>query len=145
ANDVAGSGPGPLSIVSVGTPLAGAAATNGSGQVVYTPNSSFLGNDAFTYTVTDGATVSTATVQVSVYLSDGLIWFPFNQTSGLMTLDASGGYIGSLIGVYDDPTEWAPGKWNQALAFDGTSYVDINGFSGILGSSPRSVAAWVNT
>ena len=145
ANDVAGSGPGPLRIVSVGTPLAGNAATNGSGQIVYTPNALFLGNDTFTYTVTDGATVSTATVQVGVYYSDGMIWFPFDQTSGLTTLDASGGYTGSLIGFYDDPAEWVPGKFNYALQFDGTNCVAINGFGGILGSAPRTVAAWVNT
>ncbi len=145
ANDIAGSGPGPLTIISVGTPLAGNAVTNASGQIIYTPNASFLGNDTFSYTVTDGATVSTATVHVGVYFSDGMIWFPFDQTSGLSTLDASGGYTGNLIGFNNDPAEWVSGKWNQAVAFDGTSYVDLGGFSGILGASPRTVAAWVNT
>ena len=145
ANDVAGSGPGPLSIVSVSAPLRGTAATNAGGQIIYTPNATFLGNDTFSYTMTDGATVSTATVQVAVYFSDGMIWFPFNQTSGVTTLDASGAYTGSLLGFDDNFSQWVPGKWNYALNFDGSDYVDINGFSGILGSSPRTVAAWVNT
>ncbi|WP_050785941.1 sulfatase-like hydrolase/transferase [Pedosphaera parvula] len=145
ANDIAGSGPGPLTIVSVGSPLAGTALTNAIGQIIYTPNASFLGNDTFTYTMTDGASVSTATVQVGVYYSDGMVWFPFDQTSGLTTIDANGGYTGSLIGFDNDPAEWVPGKWNRALEFDGNNYVDIAGFSGILGSSPRTVAAWVNT
>ena len=132
ANDVAGSGPGPLSIISVSTSLGGTAATNASGQIVYTPNATFLGNDTFSYSMTDGATISTATVQVAVYFSDGLIWFPFNQTSGVTTLDASGAYTGSLLGFDDNFSQWVTGKWNYALNFDGSDYVDINGFSGIL-------------
>ncbi len=36
------------------------------GQVVYTPDANFSGQDSFTYTVSDGTTTATATVQVTV-------------------------------------------------------------------------------
>ena len=110
ANDITGSGPGPLRVVSVGTPLAGTTATNAGGQIVYTPNSNFLGDDSFTYTMTDGASTAVATVRVSVYFSDGTLWFPFNQTSGLTTTDAGGAYTASLNDFTDDPAEWVAGK-----------------------------------
>ena len=55
----------PLFIASVGQPQAGTAVTN-AGQVVYTPNSNFLGDDSFTYTISDGQSTSTATVRVDV-------------------------------------------------------------------------------
>ena len=146
ANDSLNGTPGPLQIVSVGPPLGGTAATNGAGEVVYTPNASFLGTDTFTYTITDGANNATATVTVNVGFSDGSYWFPFNQTSGLKTLDAGGYASATLNGFTNDPAEWVPGKFNYALSFDGAAnYISVDNFNGILGSAPRTVAAWVNT
>jgi len=146
ANDLAGDGPGPLRVVSVGTPLAGVAATNASGQVVYTPNTGFLGDDKFTYTMSDGVNTASATVRVGVGFTDGMIWFPFNQTSGLSTSDAGGAYTANLIGFTNDPAEWVTGKWNTALQFNGSNnYVTINNYTGIVGSASRTVAAWVKT
>jgi arylsulfatase A-like enzyme len=46
-------GSGTLSLVSVSQPQAGTSVIN-SGNVLYTPNTNFLGDDSFTYTVTDG-------------------------------------------------------------------------------------------
>ncbi len=146
ANDLPGSSPGPLSIVSVGAPAAGTAAANLAGQVVYTPNTNFLGDDTFTYTITDGHNLSTATVHVKVYFSDGSLWFPFNDTAGLTTDEAGEAYTASLVSFANDPTQWVTGKWNQAIQFDGTdNYLDINGYSGILGSGSRTCAAWIKT
>jgi len=131
--------------VSVGKPLGGTAMINGGQQIVYAPSNGFLGDDTFSYKMSDGLNTSSATVQVSVYFYDGLIWFPFDQTSGLTTLDAGGDYAGSLMGYNYDPSEWVAGKWNQAIQFNGSNYLAINGFSGILGNAPRTVAAWVKT
>ena len=146
ANDLAGDGPGPLRVVSVGAPLAGTAATNASGQVVYTPGTNFLGDDSFTYTMSDGVNTASATARVSVYFADGTLWFPFNQTAGLTTADAGGAFIATLLGFTNDPAEWVPGKWNQAVQFNGVNnYLSINNYNGIVGSAPRTVAAWVKT
>lgn len=146
ANDSLGSGSGPLRVTSVGSPLAGTAVTNLSGQLLYTPNASFLGEDTFSYTVTDGDGSATATVRVKVFFADGLIWFPFNQLSGLTTEDAGGAFTASLTGFTNDPAEWVAGRWNHALNFNGASnYVAISNFNGILGASNRTCAAWVKT
>lgn len=146
ANDTVGSGPGPLRIVSVGTPSAGGATTNLAGQIVYTPNSGFLGEDTFTYTMTDGVSNAAARVRIKVFFADGLIWFPFNQTSGLTTEDAGGAFTGSLIGFTSEPAQWVAGRWNRAVDFNGmSSYVAVAGFNGILGASNRTCAAWVKT
>src|SRR6185369_5847861 len=55
ANDTDDGLPSPLTITGVSTPLASIV----SGKILYTPNSNFLGNDVFTYTITDGATQAT--------------------------------------------------------------------------------------
>ncbi|MFN3407789.1 MAG: sulfatase-like hydrolase/transferase [Limisphaerales bacterium] len=145
ANDLPGSGPGPLRVVNVGAPAAGSAATNASGQIVYTPNPGFLGEDSFSYTITDGLSNATGRVRIRVFFADGLIWFPFNQTSGLTTEDAGGAFTGNLTGFNNDPAQWVPGRWNRALEFSGANHVTIAGFNGILGASNRTCAAWVKT
>ena len=145
ANDSDDGTPRPLAIVSVGQPKAGTAVTN-AGQILYAPNSNFLGDDSFAYTISDGQSTATAIVRVSVFFADGTYWFPFNQTSGLTTEEAGGGTTGSLIGFTNDPTQWVTGRFNRALQFDGVSNeVVINGFKGILGTNPRAISAWVKT
>jgi hypothetical protein len=145
ANDSPGSGPGPVRVVSVGLPSAGTAARNLDGQILYTPNAGFLGEDTLSYTITDGLSNATALVRIKVFFADGLIWFPFNQASGLTTEDAGGAFTGTLTGFTNDPVQWVAGKWNRALDFNGVSHVAISGFNGILGASNRTVAAWVKT
>jgi hypothetical protein len=146
ANDAVGSGPGPLRILSVSAPGGGTAATNLSGQIVYTPAPGFLGEDAFSYTIWDGAAAATANVTVNVVFSDGLIWFPLNQTGGLVTTDAGGAYTANLTGFTNDPAQWIAGKWNRALQLNGAgNFLTISGFNGILGTSNRTCAAWVRT
>ncbi|MCP4304949.1 MAG: hypothetical protein GY788_08775, partial [bacterium] len=54
-----------LSFVSI-TPPGNGALTNSGGSLTYTPNSGFLGNDAFTYTVSDGVNTASANVIVTV-------------------------------------------------------------------------------
>lgn len=56
-----------LAIASVTAPPHGTAVTNGENQLVYTPNTGFIGNDTFDYTISDGRDGSdTATVTVEV-------------------------------------------------------------------------------
>ncbi len=145
ANDTDDGVPSPLSIVSVSTPLAGSA-TIVSNQVRYVPNPGFLGQDTFTYVITDGAAQATATVRVQVAFADGSYWFPFNETGGIVAPDAGGYYTAQLQGYPNDPAQWVAGRYNRALTFDGESnYVTIPGFTGILGTAPRTCAAWIKT
>jgi hypothetical protein len=65
ANDSDANGD-PLTISAIGTPLHGAATTDGQ-TVTYTPNPNFVGVDTFTYTILDGrGGAATATVTVTV-------------------------------------------------------------------------------
>ena len=145
ANDTDDGLPSPLSIVSVAHPLAGSAVIT-NGQILYTPNPGFLGEDKFTYTMGDGAAQDTATVRVEVCYTNGSYWFPFNEVSGVETLDAAGITTAELISFTNDPAQWVAGRYNQALSFDGvTNMVIIPAFSGILGTADRSCAAWVKT
>jgi arylsulfatase A-like enzyme len=144
-NDVDDGLPSPLYISGVGQPQGGTAVTN-AGQILYTPNASFLGDDSFSYTISDGQSTSTATVRVKVFVSDGNYWFPFNQSSGLTTEEAGGGATASLVGFANDPAQWVTGKFNRAVQLDGVAnQVVINGFKGIVGTNPRTVTAWVKT
>jgi hypothetical protein len=58
--------------------------------------------------------------------------------------DSVGGLHGTLVGNAD----FAPGPQGQALSINTvtiTDYVEIVGYQGILGASPVTVSAWVNT
>lgn len=55
-----------LTVAAVGVPTKGTATINSNGTVKYTPQANFHGTDSFTYAVTDGALVSSATVTITV-------------------------------------------------------------------------------
>ena len=57
-----------LSLVSITAPASGTAVDDGSGQIIYTPDTGFLGNDAFSYTIQD-TSGNTATANVAVTVS----------------------------------------------------------------------------
>ena len=145
ANDTDDGLPQPLSIVGVTQPQAGSAAIV-SNQLQYTPNAGFLGEDAFTYTISDGAAQDTATVRVQVCFTNGSYWFPFNEVSGYTTTEAGGLLTAQLQGFTNDPSQWVPGKFNMGLNFDGVvDQVSILGYGGLTGTAARTCAAWVNT
>ncbi|MDB6122210.1 MAG: sulfatase [Pedosphaera sp.] len=145
ANDTDDGLPAPLTITSVSQPFAGNAVIV-NGQIRYTPNAGFLGEDSFTYTVSDGAAQSSAKVQVKVAYVDGSYWFPFNEVAGLTTTEAGGFAIAQLQGFTNDPNQWVAGRYNRALDFNGTnSFVSITGFNGITGNNARTCAAWIKT
>jgi ELWxxDGT repeat protein/autotransporter-associated beta strand protein len=57
----------PLSVYSAAAPAHGAAQINADGSITYTPALNFIGNDSFTYTISDPFGVhSTATVSITV-------------------------------------------------------------------------------
>ncbi|GAA3226281.1 Ig-like domain-containing protein [Dactylosporangium siamense] len=56
----------PLRVLGVSQPANGTAVLNADGTVTYTPDRGFAGTDSFGYTVTDGTTAVTGTVEVMV-------------------------------------------------------------------------------
>lgn len=56
----------PLSVKAVGVPSRGKVVINSDGTVSYTPNGKFKGSDSFSYTVSDGANSTSASVAVQV-------------------------------------------------------------------------------
>jgi hypothetical protein len=146
ANDRDDGLPQPLAIAGIASPPAGGTVQVNSAQLVYTPNPNFLGEDTFSYTVTDGQFTSTGSVRILVCVEDGLRWYPFNQTDGLTTAEAGGSRAGTLVGFDNETDQWVEGRFNRGLRFDGVNdYVSLTGFNGITGTSPRTLAAWVRT
>ncbi len=145
ANDTDDDLPSALALASVGHPAAGSA-VEADGRILYTPNPGFLGEDRFTYSVTDSAFSATATVTVAVYFHNGEFWYPLNQNSGLTTREAGGGWPAALVNVADEAAAWVPGRCGYGLRFDGTNdYVSLTGFLGIRGADARTCAAWIQT
>jgi arylsulfatase A-like enzyme len=145
ANDTDDGAPEPLSIVSVTPPAAGTATTVGN-QIRYTPHTNFLGEDSFSYTISDGTNTASASVTVTVVFSDNTVWLPLNQTSGLETMEAGGGIVGTLYGFSTEIEQWVPGKWGRALEFTGSEWVTVgSGYVPPAGTSARTTAAWIRT
>jgi VCBS repeat-containing protein len=55
-----------LSVSILAGPVSGVASVNGDGTITYAPNAGFSGSDAFTYQISDGALVASATVTIAV-------------------------------------------------------------------------------
>ena len=107
------------------------------------------GNYSVTVTNAFGSTTSAvATLDVNGSVTQGLVgWWKFDESNGTVANDSSGNNRnGSLTGFDSNTTQWVQGKVGGALQFDGTDdYVNINGYKGILGSSPRTMVAWIKT
>ncbi len=84
-----------LTVTAVTQGAKGSVAVNPDGTVTYTPGAGFTGNDSFTYTVSDGAMTTTATVVVGVGSGIALIgtaaWETLVGTAGADDLDGRGG------------------------------------------------------
>jgi arylsulfatase A-like enzyme len=137
--------PNGLSIAAVSQPQAGIATIQGT-SILYTPSGGFLGSDAFTYTITDGAETDTANVRVNVVFTDGDYWYPFNQTEGAITYEAGGGFPATLNNIANPAASWVEGRFGRGLVFDSVDdFVSIDGFPGIQGTAARTCAAWIKT
>jgi len=73
------------------------------------------------------------------YSSPPLVaWYKFDGNAN----DSSGnGRTGTATGA----ATYAAGKFGQAISLDGTSFVEITGYKGILGPDALSATAWINT
>ncbi|MEL7038204.1 MAG: Ig-like domain-containing protein [Cyanobacteria bacterium J06592_8] len=74
--------------------------TENNGVLVYTPASGFIGDDRFTYTITDGINQDTATVTVSVEAEtdEPNDTFPDAIETGLNTNNSNSYFFNSIIG-----------------------------------------------
>ena len=73
-------------------------------------------------------------------------YWPLNETTGLVAADSTGSHDGSLSGFFGDDSQWVTGRLSGALEFDGTDdYVEVEGYSGVVGKHPRAVWAWIKT
>ncbi|WP_374667907.1 tandem-95 repeat protein, partial [Ramlibacter sp.] len=93
---------GTPTVTATSTPANGSVSFNGTGQVIYTPNSNFNGTDTFTYTVTSPAGITeTATVTVTVNAVNDP---PVNTVPGAQTVTEDGTVTfngGNTISVTD--------------------------------------------
>ncbi len=136
--------PSPLSIVSLTNPANGSAEILGD-SIRYTPRSGYYGEDTLTYTITDGTSISTATIRVTIHAANDSLWFPLDETSGTLTREAGGRPLGSLTG-FSTPG-WTSGKLGGGLRFYGDGNSDkviLSGQKGITGGGARTVSFWLN-
>ncbi len=126
---------------SIGTAPASGTLSGTPPQVTYTPNTGFMGQDAFTFTASDGSGVSNeATVSITVMSAIFAHW-PFDEGTGTTAADVSGnGYNGTLTNGAD----WTTGKLANAVSLDGVNdYVDV-GMIDVAGSA-MTLAGWINS
>ncbi len=143
ANDLNDGLPQPIHLVSVGPAARGTTSVDLQ-TVLYTPADGFLGEDGFSYVVSDGAVLATGRVDVTVtslYVSEW--WLPLEEGGGNLLHESGGEEIGHTYG-YDIHNGWEAGRIGTALRFDGmddTAYITDR--SPPLGASPRTISAWV--
>ncbi len=118
-------------------------------DLVYTPDSGFVGNDSFTYTIIDdhGAT-DTASVSVFVNQDVSLLsaHYLLDEQSGLTVADSSGNGNNAVLTNMDGDSAWFNSVLGRGLHFDGVDdYVAAPGYKGIGFDNPRTVAAWIRT
>ena len=117
-NDAIGAGGGPLTVTAVSpNGVDGGTVSLTAGMITYTPPLDYLGDDSFTYTVSDG--VDTAVGLVTVRATDGSADPAVGDVSGLVVLP-NGDYRVAFSGTPDSPYEiqWAdslelPITWNS--------------------------------
>ncbi|MCU0748605.1 MAG: sulfatase-like hydrolase/transferase [Akkermansiaceae bacterium] len=142
SNDSDDGFPQPLSIASVSTPTHGSAVIVGN-SVLYTPAAGFVGEDSFTYLISDGQDTDEAIVSINVLPISNLTWLPFDESSGNSASDALGNPIGTLSNFTGTP--WIAGKLGNALSFDGVNDgVVLTNNKGITGGAARTVSFFLN-
>jgi arylsulfatase A-like enzyme len=145
ANDSDDGQPAPLSIASVGTPIAGSAIISGD-QIQYTPNAGFYGTDVFTYTVSDSLYTDTATITVDVIpYDDTEIWLPMDHASTYRVTESGGRELGTVQGFSDPAGPWVNGHSGKAAQLDGSTQSILldAAYTPPSGSAARTVTAWI--
>lgn len=88
----------PLTVVSNTNPTNGSLVLNADGSFTYTPNTGFIGQDTFNYTISDGQLTATATVTINVVnASVELLGNNSFENQGNAQRDASGWFGTNLL------------------------------------------------
>ena len=143
-NDLDDGLPAALSIASLTPPATGTAAIQGNG-ILFTAPANFSGHTTFSYTLTDGGAATSSTTVTVVASPAAEWWLPLNEATGNSVTDATG--KATTTTAVPPATRWTPGRFGSALSFAGTAgeHLNLTGFNGILGTSPRTVSAWIQT
>ena len=103
ANDT-GAPPSALHVVAVGSPTHGTAVLDPDGSVTYTPASGYLGDDQFTYTVSDGTFTATGLVIAHVLASGSLVIVPdtvtHTEAAARAAIEAAGLAVGTVTTAF---------------------------------------------
>jgi uncharacterized repeat protein (TIGR01451 family) len=140
ANDVDLNGDS-LTIVAVGPTNSGGTATKNGGVIAYTPAENFNGSEVFTYTVSDGEWLATATVSVSVApLNDAPVIAAGETVS--VTMSEEGTPLAFDLTLNADDVDGGVLTWDIAQeAAHGTAAISsIWGVTGTLGLSITNAA-----
>ncbi len=82
----------------------------------------------------------------AIHIHVPISYWQFDEQSGSSAADSVGENHGTLTNFPIDDSQWVDGKVDGALNFDGLDdYVEIAGYKGVMGSTPRTCAAWVKT
>lgn len=147
ANDYHKDGLSHLHIARSGDPDHGTVTVEG-GTVLYSSDASFVGEDEFTYEITDGSSSATATVSVAVYTFDPMaIHIPFDESGNFVASEAGGSKLGALHGFTGPSSSWTEGRAGNALLFDGLArWVELDPlYVPPLGGEDRTVSCWIKT
>ena len=95
----------PLMVYSLSQPAHGTTLAGGSGMITYTPAPDFLGQDSYTYTITDGHdayATATVTVTVSKTVTDLVVFFDsFENGLGNWSQDSQNDWFSSTQRAVD--------------------------------------------
>jgi hypothetical protein len=73
-------------------------------------------------------------------------WWTFDETTGKTAADSSPHHRkGTLTGRLSFDRNSADGRIGKALKLSGEDHVEITDFKGVVGTKPRTVAAWIRT
>ena len=119
-------------VSSITQPANGTVTIGSGGQLTYTPNTSYLGSDTFTYTVTSGGVTETATVTVNInnVNDDVQTAVPPAQTTNEDTAVVFSNVNGNAIVVTDldnDTISMTVSATNGLLTLGSTSGVTVSG------------------
>ena len=138
ANDTGPSG-ATLTVSAFTQGLKGTVVNNGNGVLQYTPQSTAVGADSFSYTVSDGLG-DTATATVNVTINGLQVYYKFEEGTGTSTADATGSALSASLSA----TTWTTGvegSGGLSFASSSTSHATIPALN--LNTNTATITAWV--
>jgi len=114
-------------------------------QVIYMPNTDYLGPDSFEFKANDGGTApdggDSNEATINVYVFGVVNWWKFDETSGTTAHDSGVGHNDGVV----HGAAWITGQIDGGLDFDGNNdYVDFDlGALEALKGDSVTISAWI--